>query len=918
MDNYQEKDNLYNEQYYKSCCGVDGYIDSELIIEFFKKIAQNIKDHFNPATVLDAGCACGHLVAALRDLGIEAYGIDISEYAINQVRDDIKPYCVVAPLQTELPDSFPKKYDFIAHIEVIEHIQEPDAIKVLASLCKLSDRILFSSSPSDITEPTHVNVHPVEYWVSQFADHGFFPLMDHSHDYLTPYAMVFERSSAFPNLMSSFAKSWWQAKQAMSNAETRCRELESGSQCHELKLECDRLEQNRKDLKLDMELKCNELELARDKFEQSYNSIRNATAWKITKPVRKILDFLKRSRRPAVSAETSACINTDSDTTSRRLPEEDIKRVMLYMHFDVDDIIDPHILYQLKAIKDLGCDIIFISNSQLPDEEKDKVKPLTEDIIIRENRGYDWAAWRDTLFVLGVGYFEKYDELLFMNCTCYGPLFPLSEMFDEMDQRECDFWMPTKHIACNNIPEHGQPYLLIVRKALFTSDAFWNFWKHIKGDYSFWSSVLQGEIRFTTELSKAGFKYSIYAELQDTRPLPEIGFVEAYILNYADWLIRQHRLPLVKVKAFASRDEKPFSTGGDIIREITNSDSDYPLELIYSHQRRCSPLSWHKNLPGTLNVIPDNTPVISRKTNTPVAVIGHFYYPDRFKDTLKHISKIPCHFDLLATTTKQENVHRIEQLAKEHLAGKVDNIIVKLTTNRGRDAAPWLMAFREEHLRYDIALKIQSKKHGHLTSAFGFKWNEYLFDSMLASPGYISNIINMFDSEEKLGILFPPYTPIFNMVCSRGFSGSPGDQVRMANLLDRVGVVCPKETNQPIFPTGLFWYRPKALKRLLNTDFSLNEFQPEPFPLHGTIAHAIERVIPYVVQGHGFYYKLAMSTNTFIPSYQMYEDRIMSSYGMGSDFYSYEENLPGLRGSIKLLGKSFSRYIKKKLRLTPK
>lgn len=59
---------LYNAEYYKQYdvgCGKVDYSDSEYTKGFLTQIAQKIVDDLHPKTVLDAGCAMGHLVAAL-------------------------------------------------------------------------------------------------------------------------------------------------------------------------------------------------------------------------------------------------------------------------------------------------------------------------------------------------------------------------------------------------------------------------------------------------------------------------------------------------------------------------------------------------------------------------------------------------------------------------------------------------------------------------------------------------------------------------------------------------------------------------------------------------------------------------------------------------------------------------------------
>ena len=50
--------------------------------QFFGGVADAIVAQLAPKTVLDAGCAKGFLVAALRERGVDASGFDLSEVAI--------------------------------------------------------------------------------------------------------------------------------------------------------------------------------------------------------------------------------------------------------------------------------------------------------------------------------------------------------------------------------------------------------------------------------------------------------------------------------------------------------------------------------------------------------------------------------------------------------------------------------------------------------------------------------------------------------------------------------------------------------------------------------------------------------------------------------------------------------------------
>jgi O-antigen biosynthesis protein len=184
-------EHLYDVEYYSSHCGTVPYERSEHWLSFFGNVADEIVRHLDPKTVFDAGCAHGFLVESLWDRGVHARGRDLSSFAISKVRSDIARFCQVG----SITDSLEGTYDLVTCIEVIEHIPEAEALKVIANLTASTSTILFSSSPTDLTEPTHINVKPPIYWLMRFAEHGFAPDVLIDAGFLAPQAFVLRKTS---------------------------------------------------------------------------------------------------------------------------------------------------------------------------------------------------------------------------------------------------------------------------------------------------------------------------------------------------------------------------------------------------------------------------------------------------------------------------------------------------------------------------------------------------------------------------------------------------------------------------------------------------------------------------------------------------------------------------------------------------
>jgi len=146
----------------------------------FHKIAKNIKTKTKPDNVMVLGCARGYLVKAFRDIGIECYGVDISEWAIENCHPDVVDYLYCGDI-CDLSMWDDKSFDFVFANDVLEHIRVPDLYLALDETCRigtivrlgipigLDDRYPDQSEQ----EESHVSVYTHYWWISQFEARGF-------------------------------------------------------------------------------------------------------------------------------------------------------------------------------------------------------------------------------------------------------------------------------------------------------------------------------------------------------------------------------------------------------------------------------------------------------------------------------------------------------------------------------------------------------------------------------------------------------------------------------------------------------------------------------------------------------------------------------------------------------------------------
>ena len=142
-------------------------IDEET--EQAQRLAALLIDMYRPKTVADYGCATGLYLEPFAEAGIKVIGYDNAEpaLALTKLPDQIQLTDLTQNLEL-------KETDLSISLEVLEHIEAKDAVKVAGTIAKHSNILVFSAAHPGQGGDGHINCRPKEYWEGVFNVHGLF------------------------------------------------------------------------------------------------------------------------------------------------------------------------------------------------------------------------------------------------------------------------------------------------------------------------------------------------------------------------------------------------------------------------------------------------------------------------------------------------------------------------------------------------------------------------------------------------------------------------------------------------------------------------------------------------------------------------------------------------------------------------
>lgn len=550
-------------------------------------------------------------------------------------------------------------------------------------------------------------------------------------------------------------------------------------------------------------------------------------------------------------------------------------RLLLYVHFDRDGLLDPHVVFQISRLAEEGFSIVFISNSPLDEESQQLLSPLVSRLVLRPNRGFDFGAWRDVILAMGRDALAQWDELVLMNSTCYGPLCSLMPIFECMMEKGYDFWGLTQHEAAEGFEAHVQSYFMVLRRAVFLSEVFFQFWHSLVDSESVMETVVKSEIGFSQALVHAGFVCGAFVEPESSPCWDyEINFRPNLSFFAAHYLLRHFEIPFVKVKAFYNYEYPSLDAPAALLQRV--AATGYPSELIVKHQRRIAPVATQRRLPGTLLLLhPEDTDMAP--CSLKLAVAARVSDVEQGRSLLKKLANIPCPFDCHITVPNKALYHELDiSLKRKTKPVQMQKCLIAILDGEIEPSLFWLRSFTDSIFHYDTVLVMQDLSPHESCRIFSEAWQDWNSESLLLSPIAVGKILGAFQDNSHLGVVLPSYPPVFHVHKRLSYKGTATMQDSLAGVYRRLGIKPPAEIRAPLFPVGsMFWYRPAALRRLHELTFSQEDFPDEPIGDRETMAHAIERAILYVAQAAGYSYRLAISEQNLADTFFLYEDLLI-------------------------------------------
>ena len=531
-------------------------------------------------------------------------------------------------------------------------------------------------------------------------------------------------------------------------------------------------------------------------------------------------------------------------------------RIVLFVFYDPSGNVDDYVGEILKSIRTCCERLVVIVNGYVSDKGFERLKSLSDDILTRPNTGYDAGALKECMTeYLGWEEVQKYDELVLMNDTFYGPINDtFRNIFGTMEEKDdIDFWglscgykqVDSRDVFPDGVmPEHIQSFFIVLRNRVICSDAFTGFWDMLETSFKdLTSAICNYELRITKHLSDNGFRWATYADTEDFNSPHIRKNYNIYGYNASE-LLRYHRFPFVKRKNFCAdlsdllymRDLEDIADAYDYIHE----KSDYDTGLIWQNLlHRYNTMSLYQTMHLNYILSSENAGA-GRITNA--ALIYYCSNPDCLariaRSAIENSSLLDVYF----------------MLDGEGELGELKGSSVQIIEPTGilQSMGGFVLGCREIAKKYTyLGFVHDENNQEHLPNTIYDSVAYNYIQNIANDPAYITQVISVFEKNANLGVLAAPM-PIHNKFISCMSNSWQGKYQSVKKLVKELGLHCILDPDvPPLMISGAFWCRTDAIEDLWKSQTSAASFSSRT-------NEVLKCILPFAAQSRGYYSGIVM------------------------------------------------------------
>lgn len=487
-----------------------------------------------------------------------------------------------------------------------------------------------------------------------------------------------------------------------------------------------------------------------------------------------------------------------------------MNRCAIFLYYDREGKVDDYVVYLLESLKPHVKNLLAVCNGTLTEEGTRRLESVADEVLFRANSGFDVGGYREGLFYYGFKELQKYDEVIMLNYTFFGPLYPFSEMFDEMEQRDLDFWGITRHYKVEYdpyganrygyLPEHIQSHFIVLRNRFFMSDDYKEFIFNLKNPTSYVESICEYESIFTKHFEDLGYKWDTYVDTSEYE-----GYAYCPIMFYLKDMIENKRCPIVKRRSFfTDYQDYMLNTCGESsidAYEYICENLDYNTDLIWDNILRLENLTEISRVMHFNYIVPTYASYCEKieKKKAIFVLLESILHKGLYK---KYFKAIPDETDVYLLGNQEECI----AVQKEYLLEREHVEVIEVEKDYTVKVSHALQLAKDRYEYICIANMRNVENIQPYSNEISWQYSDW--ENILGSKAMVRNIIETFESNKRLGMLIPPI-PGYGEMFALMADGWMGCFESVADSLKKVGISANmKQQDEPLAPVGgSFWLK---------------------------------------------------------------------------------------------------------------